>query len=53
MQRLIDFTDEELAAALHMIEGHEDGLGDKEFGEWKRVLGLILRTAQQQRELNS
>lgn len=50
--RLIDFTDEELASALHMIEGHEDSLEGRELAEWKRVKGLILRVAQDCRELN-
>lgn len=52
MARLIDFTDEELGSALHLIEGHEDGLEGRELAEWTRVKALILRAAQEARELN-
>ena len=43
--RLIDFTDEELGSALHFIEG-------RELAEWKRVKAMILRAAQEARELD-
>lgn len=53
MANLIDFTDEQLSNALHFIEGHEDSLEGAEARAWAQVKQMILRTAQQQKELEA
>lgn len=53
MSRLIDFTDEELAAALHDIEGHEDCLEPAELDGWRQVLALVLERARAHREVEA
>ncbi len=49
MARLIDFTDAELAGALHMLEGNEDGFEGAEKRAWLRIKGLVLSVAAQNR----
>lgn len=51
MARLMDFSDAELAAALHQIEGHEDCLENGEVHEWLRIKKTIIRVAGQVREV--
>tara|TARA_R100001086_G_scaffold207296_1_gene123104 strand:+ start:175 stop:369 length:195 start_codon:yes stop_codon:yes gene_type:complete len=47
----MDFSDAELAAALHFIEGHEDCLENGEIHEWMRIREKITRVAGQVREV--
>lgn len=41
------FTDEQLARALHFIEGHEDCLEGSELKSWLRIKEMICNTAEQ------
>lgn len=52
MQRLVDYSDEELARALHWVDGHEDCLEGLEATGWFRIKRLLLRVAAEQRELD-
>lgn len=49
--RLMDCTSDELAGALHMIEGHDDGLERDEYLAWREVRDMVLRVVESNREL--
>lgn len=51
MARLIDFSNDELGAALHNIEGHMDGLEQPELRAFRIMRDMIMRVAEQTREI--
>ena len=50
--RLMDCTNDELAAALHMLEGHEDGFEGREMKAWQYIKQRVLDCVEQAREMS-
>jgi len=47
LPNLIEQDDDDLSAALHFIEAHEDDLDDIEMDAWKIIKPLICRQADE------
>lgn len=53
MANLADYTDAEIAAAIHMIDGHGDCLQGSEKTAWRYIRGIVIRQAQAHREIEA
>jgi len=52
MKNLIDFTDEEIARAVHRMDGASDMLEGSELGAWNHTRSLIISNCEQLREVD-
>lgn len=50
---LADLTDEELARAVHFIDGHMDSLDPQELRAFRVIRDMVLRTAEQLRAVDA
>lgn len=53
MLRFIDCTNDELANALHTIEGHEDCFDRDEKAAWREIKYMVLQQVANQRALDA
>ena len=51
--KIADYTDAELAGAVHFLDAHEDDLDFEEAAAWDMVKDLILGRAQSHREIEA
>ena len=53
MARIADYTDEELAGALHFLDAHDGDLDYSERRAWTMIKELIIGRAQAHREVEA